>query len=108
MLMKRNCGLLPVLAATLLIGAVSAQAETVTVVIDKMAFSPAEIAIKAGDTVQWVNKDILAHTATVKGGWDVMIPAKQTAATTIAAAGEFDYICRFHPNMKGRIVVSPP
>jgi plastocyanin len=58
--------------------------------------------------VQWVNKDILAHTATVKGGWDVMIPAKQTAGTTITAAGEFDYTCRFHPNMKGRIVVSPP
>ena len=103
--MERRYRSLPGLAATLLIGAVSAQAETVTVVIDKMAFTPAEITVKPGDTVQWVNKDILAHTATVKGGFDVMIPAKQTASMVIPAAGGTDYYCRFHPNMKGRIVV---
>lgn len=105
--MQRICSSLLVLAAALSIGAVSAQAETVTVIIDKMTFSPVEIAIRPGDTVQWVNKDILAHTATVKGGWEVMIPAKRTASMTITSAGEFDYTCRFHPNMKGRIVASP-
>jgi len=105
--MDRTYRSLPVLFAALFMAAVSAQAETVTVTIEKMAFSPAEITAKPGDTVQWVNKDILAHTTTVKGGWDVMIPAKQTASVTISSAGTIEYYCRFHPNMKGRIVVPP-
>lgn len=85
--------------------AISAHADTITVTVEKMAFSPAEITVKAGDTVQWVNNDILAHTATVKGGWQVMIPAKKKASTELMEAGPIDYYCRFHPNMKGRVVV---
>ncbi|TIW17049.1 MAG: amicyanin, partial [Mesorhizobium sp.] len=53
------------------------------------------------------NKDALAHTATVKGGWDVMIPAKSKGKVTLKAAGAVDYFCRFHPNMKGHLDVSP-
>ena len=52
---------------------VPAQAETIQVTIDGLIFSPAEITAKAGDTIVWINKDIVAHTATVRGGWDMMI-----------------------------------
>jgi plastocyanin len=84
-----------------------AWAETVTVTIDKLVFSPATITAKVGDTIEWVNKDVIAHTATVKGGWDVMIPAKKSASIVLKKAGSVDYYCRFHPNMKGHITVSP-
>lgn len=78
---------------------------TVHVLIDKLAFVPAEIEVKVGETIEWVNKDRIAHTATVKGGWEVMIPPGK-AATRVAEAGDGgDYYCRFHPNMKGRIVI---
>ena len=67
------------LAVALVLGAGAARAATITVTIEKMAFSPTEVSARIGDTIEWVNK-----------------------------AGTVDYFCRFHPNMKGRIVVSQP
>jgi plastocyanin len=86
---------------------IPARADTITVTIEKLVFSPVDIKAKVGDTVEWVNKDILAHTATVKGGWDVMIPPKKSASLVLKKAGTVEYFCRFHPNMKGHITVSP-
>lgn len=98
----------PVLVAlALAAGAVSAQAKTITVTVDKMAFSPADITAKVGDTVEWVNKDAFAHTATVKGGWEVMLPVKKSGSIVMDKAGTINYFCRFHPNMKGQITVAP-
>lgn len=94
-------------ALALALAATPAAAETIQVTIDKLVFSPATVEAKVGDTIEWVNKDVFAHTATVKGGWEVMIPPKKSASLTLKAAGALDYFCRFHPNMKGRLVVSP-
>lgn len=88
-------------------GLAPAHAATIQVTIDKLVFSPADISAKAGDTVEWVNNDILAHTATVRGGWDVMIPPKKTVSFVLKDAGDVEYYCRFHPNMKGHIAVAP-
>ena len=89
-------------------GVANAEAKTIRVTIEKMAFLPAEIEARVGDTIEWVNKDILVHTATVKGGWEVLIPAKGTASLAVPEAGQVDYYCRFHPNMKGRLSVAAP
>ena len=50
---------------------VPVRAETIQIRIDKMEYSPAEVRAKVGDTVEWINADILAHTATVKGDWEI-------------------------------------
>jgi plastocyanin len=98
----------PVLVAlALAAGAVSAPAKAITATVDKMAFSPADITAKVGDTVEWVNKDAFAHTATVKGGWEVMLPVKKSGSIVMDKAGTINYFCRFHPNMKGQITVTP-
>lgn len=89
-------------------GAGAGQAETITVTVDKMVFSPIEINAKVGDTIEWVNKDAFAHTATVKGGWEVMLPVKKSGSIVVEKAETIDYYCRFHPNMKGRITVTAP
>lgn len=96
------------IALALTIGAAPVKAETIEVTIDRLVFSPADIKAKVGDTIVWVNKDVFAHTATVKGGWDVMIPPKASARLTLKKAEAADYFCRFHPNMKGRVAVAPP
>lgn len=98
--------LLAVSLALLAGGIGSAQAETITVTVDKMAFSPADISAKVGDTIEWVNKDSFAHTATVKNGWEVMLPVKKSGSMVVDKAGTIAYICRFHPNMKGTITVA--
>ena len=56
---------------------------------------------------EWVNKDILAHTATAPGDRDVTIAASKSASAVLKNAGTVDYSCRFHPDMKGRIIVAP-
>lgn len=95
-------------AAAALVAAVPARAHNgvVHVTIEKLAFMPAEIEVRAGETIEWDNKDRMAHTATVKDGWEVMIPAGEKATRVAEAGDSVDYYCRFHPNMKGRIVVT--
>ena len=89
------------------LSAVPARAETIQVTIDKLVYSPAEIKAKVDDTIEWINKDIVAHTATVRGDWDVTIAANSSASLVLKKAGTVDYYCRFHPNMKGRITIAP-
>jgi plastocyanin len=81
--------------------------ETVQVKITDLAFLPTEVTARVGDTIQWVNDDIVDHTATAtKGGeWDVMIVAGKQAEQQLTRAGEIDYFCRFHPFMTGKITV---
>jgi len=95
-------------AAMLAATSVPVRAETIQVMVDKLVFTPAEVSAKVGDTIEWINRDILAHTATVKGGMEVMIPVKKTVRVTLQKAEAIDYYCRFHPNMKGRITVAAP
>ncbi|MBK5568248.1 cupredoxin family copper-binding protein [Ensifer sp. SSB1] len=93
------CGLAVMLAGP------PARAETIRVTIEKLVFSPAEINAVVGDVIEWQNKDVMAHTATAKGDFDIVIPPKKTATLTVTKAGTYDYFCRFHPNMKARLQV---
>jgi plastocyanin len=105
-MMPRWTSLLVFLISGLL--SVSAQAKTIQVTIQNLAFTPAEVNAKVGDTVEWVNKDVLAHTATATNGdWDVNILPKKTGRAVLKKSGGVDYFCKFHPNMKGRIAVTP-
>lgn len=103
MISKLSLGALCGLA--LLLAGPRAQAETIRVTIEKLVFSPAEISAAVGDVIEWQNKDVMAHTATAKDGFDVVIAPKNTATVTVTKAGVFDYYCRFHPNMKARLQV---
>ncbi|HEV7911005.1 MAG TPA: cupredoxin family copper-binding protein [Methylocella sp.] len=89
------------------INSVPAHAETIQITIDNLVFSPEELKAKVGDTIAWINKDIVAHTATARGDWDVMIPANKSASLVLTKAGIVEYYCRLHPNMKGWIAITP-
>ena len=93
--------LLPVAAVR-----VATAGEIVRVPINDMAFSPGEITIKPGDTVEWVNNDFVDHTATAKdGGWDVLVGAGKSARLQFDHVGTTHYFCRFHPDMTGTVRV---
>ena len=82
-------------------------AETIRIDVVKLAFTPARISAHIGDTIEWINADFVAHTATGrKHEWDVTIPAKGIGRVTPKKAGIIDYYCRFHPNMVGRVSVA--
>ncbi|WP_315735056.1 MULTISPECIES: cupredoxin family copper-binding protein [unclassified Bradyrhizobium] len=87
---------------------VPARAATIRITIDKLAFSPAVVSARVGDTVEWVNKDALAHTATARdGAFDVTLPPSKTVSSVLKKAGTLDYYCRFHPNMKATLTIAP-
>ena len=78
-----------------------------TVTIDATNFSPKFLEANVGDRIEWVNKDILAHTATAKrGAFDSKtIDAGKSWSYTATAKGQFDYKCTLHPTMKGTLLV---
>jgi plastocyanin len=98
----------PILAALSLGMAVSARAATVQITMENLVISPADASAKVGDTIEWINKDIFAHTATARDGdFDVTLPPKKTGTLVVKKAGTIDYYCRFHPNMKAVLTVTP-
>ena len=75
--------------------------------IKDFAFGPASLTVSSGDTVIWTNNDTVAHTVTASdGSFDSgTISPGDTFTFTFSTAGSFDYVCSFHPNMMGTIVV---
>lgn len=96
------------LAATVANAASHAAHETHTVTISNFAFSPANLSIKAGDSVVFINQDSAPHTATAdNGSFDTGNLGRGAQATlTFNAPGTFSYFCAIHPMMKGSITIS--
>ena len=91
----------------LLLGNSSADAAVIQIKMAQIAYAPTQVSAHVGDTIEWTNDDIVAHTATARNGaWDVMVEPKSKATVTLKSAGSIEYYCRFHPNMVGSIGVS--
>src|SRR5579883_1442162 len=80
-----------------------AKPETIQIIVEQLEFVPKEVKAHVGDTIIWLNKDVLDHTATAPDGFDVTIPAEQSGQLVLKKAGDVEYYCRFHPNMTGHI-----
>ena len=82
-------------------------AETITVRVSGMRFEPANLTIKPGTTVKWVQSDRMPHTVTGKGNElrSNTLQMSQAYTYTFDQAGRFDYACDFHPSMQGVVTV---
>jgi plastocyanin len=86
----------------------AASAATIRVEVKGLAFTPAAVTAHIGDTIEWVNDDFIAHTATARNGaWDVMLAPHASGRTVAKTAGGVAYYCRYHPNMKGEVTITP-
>jgi plastocyanin len=83
-------------------GAANAARRVHTVLIEGMRFQPEGLTVAAGDTVVWINRDMVPHTATsASARFDSHeIASGKSWTYTVRATGEFDYICTYHPLMK--------
>jgi len=100
---------LPIFVA-LLLGAmaVPAHAATIQITMQALVIAPAEVSAKVGDTIEWINRDVFAHTATARNGdFDVTMPPKKTVSSVLKKAGTVEYYCRYHPNMKAVLKIEP-
>ena len=79
-----------------------------TVTIEATSFKPASLTIRPGDTVEWINKDLMPHTATAAGksGFDSgTIAAGKSWRRTFKTSADLPYVCTFHPSMKGTVQI---
>lgn len=116
--MRETVSLPALTARSFLIGAVAglavwsvvaAQAANIIQIrMEKVAFAPAEVSAHVGDTLEWVNGDFVAHTATARNkDFNLNVLPNKTGRLVLTKAGTFDYFCRYHPQMTGRITVTP-
>ncbi|HXV86702.1 MAG TPA: hypothetical protein VD793_08395, partial [Gemmatimonadales bacterium] len=74
--------------------------------IRDMAFHPATLVLAVGDTVVWINRDMLPHTATASDTTrlDTGELLRDGRAWFVAdRVGEVAYLCRLHPVMQGTL-----
>jgi plastocyanin len=77
--------------------------------ISSFKFDPANITIKAGETVTWINQDDVVHTVVADdNSWTSDNLGKGVSYShTFDTAGTFAYHCGVHPTMKGAVIVQP-
>jgi len=77
-----------------------------TVVIKQMQFFPADLNVKIGDTVVWINNDMVPHTvkeSEAQGFYSDTINVGKSWKTEVKDSAS--YICSIHPTMVGKLVL---
>jgi plastocyanin len=97
----------------------------VTVSVRDFYFEPSQLIIEPGTTVQWVNEGTTQHTvlATSPAGVflsETLDPGESFTHTfpqrfprpspdrSTVQPGTYRYICKIHPDMKGRVMLGEP
>jgi plastocyanin len=85
---------------------IPAVAKADTVIIRQMKFTPADLSVNEGDTVVWINSDIVDHNITEEGSKEWSSGNLAAGKTwKMVAVKNADYFCSIHPVMKGRLSV---
>lgn len=98
-------GLVPASASSAKPPATATAHHVHVIVIDKMQYGPMPTGVRAGDIIEWTNKDILEHSATARDGhFDIDLKPGASGRITVTA-GTLEFFCKFHPTMTGTVVV---
>ncbi len=75
--------------------------------IQRFKFVPERLVVAPGDTVIWVNLDLVPHTITAKDeSWDSQaLVSNQAWEMRLTEEMTGNYFCRFHPAMAGQVYV---
>ena len=83
-----------------------AMARIDTVEISDMKFLPAVLTVHKGDTVIWINRDMVPHCVTEEDSkaW-TSLPIPAGGLWKMAVTQNSNYFCAIHMVMKGKIVI---
>jgi plastocyanin len=73
--------------------------------IDNFTFTPKELTVKAGTAIVFRNRDNIPHS--VVGAKGNALDTDDSFSFIFAKPGTYEYFCGLHPQMQGRIVVTP-
>lgn len=84
----------------------------IVVNIDKMKYDNTDLKVKVGDTVVWINQEVMPHNVDFKAGVvgenelkGPMLKKGESFSITFNEAGVYDYYCTPHPFMRGKVTV---
>jgi len=82
------------------------RSRTHVVEIRRFEFVPAEVEVGPGDTIRWINRDPVPHTATAAdSAWDSGRLESGEAWDLVVGDGDAgNYLCAYHPTMRGQVV----
>ncbi|MDX6739549.1 plastocyanin/azurin family copper-binding protein [Actinocorallia sp. A-T 12471] len=81
--------------------------EVIPVKVANMVYSPANLTIKVGQTVEWTFDDNgLLHDVVGDDGLKSDLVATGTYRHTFTKVGTFKYLCSVHPMMTGTVTVT--
>ena len=80
-----------------------------SIAIDDFTFAPAEVTVKAGTKVLFVNYDDIPHLVVLENGKvrSRALDTDDSFSFIFDKPVEFVYFCGLHPQMKGRILLTP-
>jgi plastocyanin len=79
--------------------------KTYNVAIKGFKFVPEKLEVNAGDTIVWKNEDIVPHIVAADKFKSKSMDTGESWTFKTKQKGDFPYICRFHPTMKGELIV---
>ena len=83
-------------------------ASEIDILITDMQFTAATRKVKVGEEVVWRNADAMPHTVTSTDGGPLssgQLGKGGEYSFTFKEPGTYSYYCRYHPSMKGKIIV---
>lgn len=83
----------------------SGGSEEPVVHIKDFAFNPAEVIVRRGGIVTWVNDDSVPHLVKFPDFQSAALAPGDSFEHKFDAPGEFSYVCGIHPSMQGKVTV---
>lgn len=75
--------------------------------VSGLGFEPAVLTVHRGDRITWENTDLIVHTVTASAhefdSGD--LAGGRSWSFVVQQRGTLKYGCRYHPNMKGTLIV---
>lgn len=88
----------------------TAAESTDTIKIVDFVYDPTPATVRAGQKISVPNADAAPHTITDAGSGNAFdsgtIKGKATGSVTFDKVGTYEYVCEFHPFMKGEVTVT--
>jgi plastocyanin len=82
---------------------------SVSLVAEDMKFSPTSLSAASGSSIEFTNQDDAKHSFTAEdAGIDEEVDAKASTTVDLSGveAGSYEFLCKFHSDMKGTLEVT--
>ena len=85
----------------------ASSAASLEIAVDNFSFTPATIAVPAGSTLTWTNRDDVPHNivSTERKFKSPILDTEEHFSHRFDAPGSYPYFCSLHPRMTGTVVV---